>query len=279
MNQTRARLTILVDNTANAGLAHEHGFALWVEVAGHRILFDTGQGKALVPNSSAVGIDLDRAEMLVLSHGHYDHTGAVAQVLATNPAIRVFCHPGVFDRRYSIRPAQPPHDISMPEAAREALEALPAERMRLVAGPVEILPELGVTGPIPRRHPLEDTGGPFFLDRAATQPDPIEDDIAMWIRTDNGLVVITGCCHSGLINTAEYVRSISRETTISGIIGGLHLNSASQERMDRTCKALRDWDPRSVIPCHCTGEGAVALLSERLGRMIVAGSAGMSFEF
>jgi 7,8-dihydropterin-6-yl-methyl-4-(beta-D-ribofuranosyl)aminobenzene 5'-phosphate synthase len=279
MSQPDVKASIVVDNKADGGLVQEHGFALWLEVHGHRILFDTGQGKALAPNAAAMGVDLIQTQMLVLSHGHYDHTGAVAHVLSANPDVEVFCHPGAFGIRYSVRPAQPPHDISMPKTARKALAAVSAERIRHLIGPVEILPGVGITGPIPRRHPLEDTGGPFFLDRAATQPDPIEDDVAMWIDTADGLVVITGCCHSGLINTVEHIRSVAGERTIAGIIGGLHLNNASKQRMDCTCDALREWNPRFVIPCHCTGEAAIAFLADRLGRMIASCSAGMSFEF
>lgn len=274
-----AILTILVDNITNAGLVQEHGFALWLEVAGHYILFDTGQGNALAPNVSAMGIDLGLTDILILSHGHYDHTGGIAEVLSANPAIRVFSHPGIFAWRYSIHPDHNPHNISIPVSAAEALNKLPSEQYCRLKHPAEILPGIGLTGTIPRKHPLEDTGGPFFLDPDGLMPDSLEDDMAMWINTAAGLVIITGCCHSGLINTVGYIREITGTSRIQGIIGGLHLNKASLERLNCTCDALRQWHPQFVIPCHCTGKDASDFLTSRLGNIIKPAFAGLIINF
>ena len=271
------KITVLVDNEAADGLTAEHGLSLWMEIADKHILFDTGQGLALELNARALGIELCKTDILVLSHGHYDHTGAVNHVLSANPGLRVFCNDGVVARRYSIHPGQAPRDISMPLSAAEAILGLPPDRVQRLAEPTDILPGVGVTGPIPRKHHLEDTGGPFFLDTAGTIPDPISDDVAMWIRTDKGLIIVVGCCHSGLINTADHIQRITGETKINGIIGGLHLQSASPGRLDSTCAVLQQWRPRFVIPCHCTGQKAVGLLKERLGKTVMPGRAGMTW--
>jgi len=269
------KVTVLVDNEASDGLSAEHGLSLWIEVADKHILFDTGQGRALEPNVYALNIELCETDMLVLSHGHYDHTGAVTHVLSASPAMRVFCNDGVVVRRYSVHPGQTPRDISMPLPAAEAILGLPPDRIQWLADPTDILTGVGVTGPIPRKQPLEDTGGPFFLNAAGTIPDLISDDVAMWIRTDNGLIIIVGCCHSGLINTVDYVQHITGQTQIAGIIGGLHLQNASPERLDSTCAALQQWRPDFVVPCHCTGREAVGFLKERLGETVMPGRAGM----
>jgi 7,8-dihydropterin-6-yl-methyl-4-(beta-D-ribofuranosyl)aminobenzene 5'-phosphate synthase len=272
------RIKILVDNNAGAGLVEEHGFSVWLEVSGHRILFDTGQGKALAPNAIQLECDLSLVDTLVLSHGHYDHGGAVSQVLRMAPASRLFCHAGSFLPRYSIRPGEAPRTISLPLPDTEASLGLPGNRAQWVNEPRQIIPDVGISGPIPRVHTWEDTGGPFFLDQEGHHPDPIKDDMAIWMKTDRGLLIITGCCHSGLVNTVKHIRSVTGVGAVFGIIGGLHLLNASRQRLEATCAALREWNPAFVIPCHCTGEGAIAFLSAELGTLVTPGYAGLDWQ-
>lgn len=271
-------IRVLVDNRAAEGLAAEHGFSLWLEVSGRRVLFDTGQGAALVPNAAALGCDLSQVDVLLLSHGHYDHTGAVADVVRLAPSSRIFCHSNVFVPRYSIRPDEAPRAISMALPSGEALFSVPDGRVQWVTRPRLIADGIGISGPVPRRHSLEDTGGPFFLDPDGCTPDSISDDLSLWIETPRGLVVFTGCCHSGLVNTVEHIREASGVEKIHGIIGGLHLVNASRERIEFTCSALREWNPAFVVPCHCTGEEANSYLRAALGDRVTAGYAGLTFD-
>jgi len=268
------RIRILVDNRADKGLVEEHGFSVWLEASGRRILYDTGQGKALLPNADILECDLEQIDVLVLSHGHYDHSGAVAEVVQRAGSSRVFCHPNAFVPRYSIKTGESPRNIAMPLHNGEALFSVPDNRVRWVTRPRMIAGGIGISGPIPRLHPLEDTGGPFFLDPEGRHPDPIKDDMAMWIETDRGLVILTGCCHSGLINTVEHIRALSGVENIYGVIGGLHLVSASRDRLESTCHALRRWNPVFVVPCHCTGEEAQSYLRVALGERVISGYAG-----
>lgn len=269
------RIRIVVDNNGNDTLCKEHGFSALIEASGRRILFDTGQGKALAPNAAMLGCDLSRIDMLVLSHGHYDHSGGVSHVMGNNPAIRMYCHAGCVVPRYSVRPGDAPRAISMALADQEAIIALPDDQLRWITAPQPLLPGIFVSGPIPRIHTLEDTGGPFFFDPKGHHPDPIEDDVALWIETGRGLLIITGCCHSGLINTVEHIRSVSGIERVRGIIGGLHLVNASRERLETTGSALRQWSPEFVIPCHYTGEEATAFLRDELGAIVTPGFAGL----
>lgn len=277
MPRESAAVTLLADNLAGDGLTAEHGLSFQIRASGRSVLFDTGQGGALFSNAEALGIDLARPEMLVLSHGHYDHTGGLPELLRINPALNVCCHPGVAMRHFSLHPGKPVKEISMPEPARRALDRIPAERLRMTGRPAEILPGMFVTGEIPRRTPFEDPGGPFFLDPEGREPDPIRDDMAVWIGTPAGLVIVLGCCHAGLVNTVEYIRRLSRTDRIRGIVGGMHLLHASAERLEKTCEKLREWAPDFVIPCHCTGEEAVAFMRARLGGSVRPGCAGMTF--
>lgn len=267
-------LKILVDNRASTGYLAEHGFAAWIEAGGKRILFDTGQGKALRPNSEYTRHDPAKADILVLSHGHYDHTGAVDYVLDRNPAIDLFAHPDVLRERYSLHPGQPPHDISMPAGLRELIEEWPASRLHWISEPKQICDGVWLTGPIPRNHPLEDAGGPFFFDPEGKDPDQIPDDQALWVETPDGLLVVCGCCHSGLINTLDYILSVSGIGRILGIIGGFHLKSASEARLQATAAALKALKPEFVVPCHCTGDAATDYLKQNLTISVQSGFAG-----
>jgi 7,8-dihydropterin-6-yl-methyl-4-(beta-D-ribofuranosyl)aminobenzene 5'-phosphate synthase len=278
MSGSAIRIVILVDNAAGDGLAPEHGFSAWIEAGGRRTLFDTGQGAALERNASRLGVSLRAADHLVLSHGHYDHTGGVAHVLAQAPEVQVHLHETATAPRYSIREGVA-RSIGMPEAARIALERLPSERVHRIARPVELPGGLGIAGPIPRTSAFEDVGGPFFLDAAAHRPDSIPDDLALWLRTERGLVVLVGCCHAGLVNTLALVRELSGEPRIHAVLGGLHLREAGGARLDATVAALEALEVELLVPCHCSGDGAVARLQGALGDRVRPGASGQAFTF
>ena len=221
MGASAIAITILVDNQAGPGLTTEHGFSLWIETDGRRILFDTGQGPALPMNARTLGVDLQQTDMLVLSHGHYDHTGGIPHVLQVAPNAHVYCHPGVVQPRYSLRNGSP-KPAHMPSESMAALDRLPEKNLHWTSEAVRLSENIGLTGPIPRQTTFEDTGGAFFLDPEARHADPIEDDLALWIKTDQGLVVCVGCCHAGIINTLTHVRRLSGVARIRAVIGGLH---------------------------------------------------------
>jgi len=270
-------LTVLVDNQAGCCCLAEHGFALWIERGDRRYLLDTGQGTALAENVRALGVDLGRADALVLSHGHYDHTGAVPMVLGAAPHVHVYCHSGVTEPRYSIRDGQA-RDIRMPMFSMRALATLPIERMHWNGGSQLIGDRIGLSGSIPRWTDFEDAGGPFFFDPHALRADPVSDDQALWVSTDKGLIVCVGCCHAGLINTLSHLREVTGESRIRAVIGGLHLGSASRERLEKTAQSLRDLNPGLMIPCHCTGEGAIAYLRDHLDCPVHTGYSGLRLD-
>ncbi len=275
MTNNNLVLKILVDNKVNGQLIEEHGFAVWIEVAGLKLLFDTGQGKALIPNATALGCELSQLDALILSHGHFDHCGSISKLLEVNPDLNVFAHPGTLSPRYRIKPGEPARNISVPQVDRDALLELGDNRMNWITQPFNMLPGIGITGSIERRHPLEDTGGPFYLDPAGRVHDPIIDDMSIWIKTERGLIILTGCCHSGLINTVEHIRRISGVDRVRGIVGGLHLLNASRERIKSTCDALTEWKPDFVVPCHCTGADAIEILQSVLGDVVTPGFSGL----
>ncbi len=272
------KITILVDDKAPDGLAAEHGLAFWIEFGKAKLLFDTGQGPALEANARTLGIDLSTADMVALSHGHYDHTGGLPLALERAPGARLHCHPAVITPRYSIRNGVA-KAIGMPDDARKAVDRVTGQRRAFESRPVLWSKDVGLTGPIPRKTAFETTGGPFFLDRQGVQPDGIEDDQSLWVRTGGGIVVVTGCCHSGLINTLTRVRELAGDGPILAVIGGFHLLNADAERLDRTIESLRELRPGQLIPTHCTGDGAVAALGAAFGVSVAPGKAGDAFRW
>ncbi len=272
------RITILVDNEAGAGLEAEHGFSLWIDTGEQRYLFDTGQDELLLNNAAALHIDPATADGVILSHGHYDHSGGLASLFHQSHHFAFYCHPAAVHPRYSVRKGQA-KCLQMPRAAMAALDHFPQERLHWVQQPLMLAPGIGLTGPILRETAFEDNGGPFFLDQAGHRPDPVDDDLALWLNTDSGLIVCVGCAHAGLINTLQQVLRQNPGGRIRTVIGGFHLLNADRRRLELTIQALRRMAPEQIIPCHCTGEEAVAQLRHAFGRRCRPGMAGMRLSF
>lgn len=252
-------ITQLVENTAGApGLLAEHGVSFFIEADGRCLLFDTGQGCALRHNAARLGLPMDRVEAIVLSHGHYDHAGGLAEALSMTGPVDLYLHPEALAPKYN----REGRSIGAPFGDGAALRAA-TRRVVETRAPTEIRPGIRVTGEIPRRHAIEDTGGPFFRDGLRTRPDTLPDDQALVIDTPRGVVVLLGCGHSGVVNTLEHVRDISGGRPVRALIGGMHLLRANGERLAFTAEALARFDIGSLAPNHCTGLGAVCHFRHR----------------
>jgi len=176
----------------------------------------------------------------------------------------VIAHPFILSDRYSRHADRPVKRIGIPVNVQAVLQQL--DPVRLHCSPVAsfISDNIGITGFIPRTHVFEDTGGPFYLDETGQFADLIPDDQALWINTPQGLVVILGCCHSGVSNTVEYIRQLNDGAGVAGIIGGLHLLHASAERLEQTIIYLKKLKPQFIYAGHCTGDDVIVMLREHL---------------
>jgi 7,8-dihydropterin-6-yl-methyl-4-(beta-D-ribofuranosyl)aminobenzene 5'-phosphate synthase len=273
--RTGAKITILVDNTPSEGLIAEHGLSFWIETESTNILFDTGQGNLVESNAKVLDVDLGKTDILVLSHGHYDHSGGLPYVVNQNAGIEIYCHPAVVVPRYNIPSGGQVKSSHMPQDAKIALDNVSADRLHWVTAPMAIAPDIGITGPIPRNNDFEDTGGPFFLDTERQHVDHIDDDLALWVKTSRGLIIVVGCGHAGLLNTINHMFDITGEKRVTAIIGGFHLKNASKERLEKTSRSLLDLNAKLVVPCHCVGGPAVESLRTTLGDLVKPGYAGM----
>jgi 7,8-dihydropterin-6-yl-methyl-4-(beta-D-ribofuranosyl)aminobenzene 5'-phosphate synthase len=265
------RIVILADNVAGPrGLLAEHGLSLWIESGGYRVLFDTGQGLVLGSNAKVLGIPLAFADAVVLSHGHYDHTGGLADVLAGRHGLPVYAAPEALSPRFARR-AREAREIGMPAASRVALAERGALRPSRV--PLRVCGGVRLTGAIPRLTDFEEDAGTFFLDAEGHEPDPLIDDQAAFVETPGGVVVLLGCGHAGVVNTLLRVESLTGGR-VHAVIGGMHLGAAGPDRVESTVRALVERDVQRVVPCHCTGLPATTALARELGDRCTPGRVG-----
>jgi len=255
----RGRITVLVENTAGRqGLLGEHGLSFWIERNGKRFLFDTGQGMVLHGNARQLGIRLKEADAVLLSHGHYDHTGGLSEALPTARRTPVYAHPAAFEPKYARAGRGEARDIGVPSLGAQRVRE--SAELHWVEDATAVCEGLHLTGPVPRATDFEDTGGPFFTDPACTRPDDLPDDQAAFVETAAGTVVVLGCAHAGVINTLRHIRTLTDGRPLHTVIGGMHLHAASRERMNSTVAELRRLNIQRLLPCHCTGFAAMARL-------------------
>ena len=252
------RITTLVDDTAGARrLLGEHGLAFWIDTGSQRILFDTGQGCVIMGNARELDIRLETADKIVVSHGHDDHVGGLPDILQLARQSRVYAHPAAFEPKYSRHDDGTIRHIGFP-AHNGTKPCENARELNLANEPVAIGDGIFITGEIPRLTDFEDTGGSYFLDEACQRPDIILDDQALFFECTEGIVVLLGCAHSGVVNTLAHVTQLTDGKPIHAVIGGMHLLQASKERIERTVAALREIDVKRLGLAHCTGMDAAA---------------------
>lgn len=270
------KIKIIVDNKAESPLISEHGFAALIESGGKRILFDTGQGQALFTNAEILNISLTELDILILSHGHYDHSGNIAALITDNPQIEFFAHPDCLQKRYSYHEGQPLKYVGLTEKDRDAIRGLPFNKIHWCTGRTKITDGIYITGFVPREHQLEDTGGNFYLDRGMKIPDIIKDDLSLWLEGIRGLTVLCGCCHSGIQNTINYISSHYETPEFVTLAGGFHLKNSSDDRIESSIKFLKNLNIHHTIGGHCTGEKALKIFCRSLGKSFSDSETGLT---
>lgn len=272
------RVTVLVENTVGRALpiSGEHGLSLWVEHDRHKLLFDTGQRGAVVTNAAFLRVDLKEAEAIVLSHGHSDHTGGLRSVLEFTGRKPVYAHPDIFTAHRVSSPSD--RFVGIP-FARDELQNAGAEFV-WVTEPFEIFPGLWLSGEVPRRTPFEKGDPRMYIYQAEKQvPDPLADDLSLYASTSEGLVVLLGCAHAGVVNIVKHAQFVTGVEKVAAVIGGTHLGPADPVQLDETLSYLKDLNLKLLAANHCTGQQVAARLAGVFGERFHFAAAGDTLEF
>ena len=297
----------------------EHGFSALVDIVVHGeekkeknnmgkkikyknnnsiFLFDAGASEdGVIHNADIFGIDFDRIDGVILSHGHFDHFTGLANILRKislsrpkSTGIDLLAHPEAFLKRWEV--FQDGKRVQMPfldEGHLKELGALIHKRTGITFLPSDESPSLLVTGEIPRKTSFE-KGFPFqYVENQSGNetrliPDPlVRDDQAIVVNVkDKGLVILTACGHSGIVNTINYAKKVAETDKVHAVLGGFHLPADGgifEEAIEPTLKELQKIDPDYIVPCHCTGWKAANRIIETMPEKYLQSSVGTIFSF
>ena len=259
-------ITVLVeDSVAKPDLLAKHGLSLLVrakmENGDVTIMMDTGPSPdVIIRNVDNMGVNLQNLTAVVLSHGHYDHTGGLIEVLKRiKKPIPVIVHPKLFIPKFGVKPhlrfnGTPFKEVDVEKAGGIILAA---------RNPVTIADGIMTSGEIKRRTAFETVEGFWTVDQGTFIRDSLPDDQALIVNVkDKGLIVISGCAHSGIVNSVLHATRISGVDRLYAVLGGFHLIDADENRIQATIDELRRLNPQLVGPCHCTGLKAVKQFME-----------------
>lgn len=256
-------ITTLVENSLgeHKGLRSEHGLAFFIERDGETMLFDAGESDALLHNARQLQCDLTSLQSVVLSHGHYDHTGGLPSLAALHSDFTLVTGEGFFMPKYGKR--NNVYDFLGNNFDAPWLEAHRISRLTVRAesgGDSEVLPGVHVITGFERKHADEVVNPRFvLLENGEFRPDPFDDEVLVAIDTPKGLVVLLGCSHPGVKNMLDTAKE-RLERPLFAILGGTHLVEATNESLALTKQYLVDNQVAEIGVSHCTGEKGMASL-------------------
>ena len=232
-------VTILTDNFPGSHTAAEHGLSYLIEHDGKKLLFDTGQSDLFLKNASAMGIDVTDIDLIILSHGHFDHGNGLEHLSGGS----LVCHPDCFVKRYRKKDNLYIGLKNTKDEISRKFNLIPAEKSYRVTD------RIFFSGEIPRVTGFESQSTPFVFENGTS--DFVIDDSATGFLLKEGLFVVTGCGHSGIVNTLEHMKKITGTDKIYGIMGGFHLKEIDRQTRE-TIQYLRENNIQHVYPSHCT---------------------------
>jgi 7,8-dihydropterin-6-yl-methyl-4-(beta-D-ribofuranosyl)aminobenzene 5'-phosphate synthase len=267
------KIAVVAEDSAayDSALLGQHGISLLLTAnAGpgeKNILVDVAQNpQALLANFEKMAIAPACIDAIVLTHCHYDHTRGLTRILEAidRDDVPVIAHPDLFRLNFVQTPFLR-HVGVMPGDLQPQIEDAGGV-LFLTSDPLQIMPGLMTTGEVERTTDFEDPGIDLYtIENGRVKTDAMPDDISLVANLEgSGLVVVTGCCHAGIVNVLAHARRIAGVEKIGGLIGGLHLVAASDDRIEKTVDGIRAVDPDWVYAGHCTGFRAQAALYSAL---------------
>jgi len=260
MTERFAFVVLADDRATRQGLIGEHGLSFFIDAGKKKILFDTGQGLVLEKNASFLNVPLEGVTDIVLSHGHYDHTGGLGIALKYAPQAKVWFHPKAVEPKWDVRDGKPAREIGIPKKSLRRLQKAEVTRSPVKSG-TKISDEIWISGKISLSNDFEKVEPGFFHDAQGEKTDLLEDDLALVFETAKGLAIVTGCAHAGIVNTLNHIRKNHPGTKIFALVGGFHLLYASSERIALTIQEFKKIGISRLYPGHCTGLSAMAALN------------------
>jgi 7,8-dihydropterin-6-yl-methyl-4-(beta-D-ribofuranosyl)aminobenzene 5'-phosphate synthase len=275
------RITILCDNLVGHLVGSgEHGFSAFIETDRGTYLFDTGGGYSVVENSFALGKDLRTVQKIFLSHGHYDHTGGIPEVLKIKGKVDVHAHPHVFLERIAVlkeNGKETKRFVGIPYK-KGYLESLGANFI-MNTDFAEVEKGMFLTGEVPRKTSFEKPDSRLFSEiEGKTEPDIFLDDQSLIIESEKGFILVLGCAHSGMINIINHVIHKTGKEKFYAILGGTHLDFLTPEQLEASIQALNELDIGIIGVSHCTGMRAAFRLNLEFGDRFFYGSIGSVLE-
>jgi 7,8-dihydropterin-6-yl-methyl-4-(beta-D-ribofuranosyl)aminobenzene 5'-phosphate synthase len=277
------RVTTLIDNSkGNKGLASEWGLSLHVEANGRRVLFDTGTSSAFVKNAEKLGVDLSKVDIAILSHGHFDHGGGLAAFFSANDTAPLYLRTtagGDLYGRFLFRHRY----IGLVKAVLMANQS----RLRWVEEDTEIAPGLHILTSIPDTERKPNTERKILVKtERGFVPDAFKHELVLVVKEEDGISVITGCGHLGVLNMVLAAKKKFPEAPIKTVLGGFHIISnfitggmaVTPVEMKEMALRFKELGCQRVISGHCTGKKASAILREELQEGYSQLSTGMTFE-
>lgn len=273
------KFKFLIENkTDSPDCLAEHGLSVYIEAGGRKILFDTGASPLFAQNAQNMGVDLEQVELLVISHGHYDHTGGVPAFCQINKTAPIYIHKGAFYETYGMKNGemeQKTCGIRWTEQQRSRIDP----RLVKTDGVTWISEDIAISGTIPIDGPLETE--PFYrkLEDGSYEQDLMEHEQILVIREPEGLYVFSGCSHRGVLPALRYARELFQGERVAALAAGMHLYHAAAEERKKVVDAIAAEDMDRVMPVHCTGIEAICDLKAALGDKCVVAVAGSSYGY
>lgn len=261
------RITTLIENSRGEHLAlkNEHGVSFCIETGDHMVLFDTGQSGLFLLNAEQLRIDLGKTEHVILSHGHYDHTGGLMALFERAKHFDVLVGKGFFEEKYAELPGGG-YEFLGNNFTEKDLVKRGIQFGELTEQVREVVPGVYAMGSFPRIHPDEIIKERFQLMRAGRfVPDRFDDEIMIVVDSPKGIIALLGCSHPGMRNMLDAVKSYFKKP-LYAVLGGTHLVEATPEAMRQSLDYLERGNLEIIGVSHCTGPDAMNTLGREADR-------------